>query len=399
MKPFRTVALAAAIVAAMPAPASAIPAWARRYNMNCSGCHLPTVPRLNRTGLRFKWAGYRMPDDIGEKVEVAKIDNYIAMRAIVEHSYARTQGAPADVSSTSASSASLYVAGPFGTNYGGFFEFERTPDGAVDLVGQVVGVWGKEDGFWGLRAGQGHMIVGGAVAGFDRPTGILAPLPLSSPVAQGVPFRLTGDIAGAEAFYVAGGFSRTSVQVVNSVTAGSGEEMSGPPATTQDFVLTNQLLWDDVGSGVTAVGYFGQVKGLSESKPDLSSRYTRFGISANKFAGPFEVQAGYVFGSNTSLPTGSGSEFSSSSLSGGGYWIGGAYIQPKTYWTSYGRFEFVDPNRDVAADGTSRVVFGSLLPVGAPEYLRVGLEYFLDSPEKAGDPRREGITLQLHVAF
>ncbi len=38
-----------------------IPAWARKYNMNCSGCHYPAPPRLNATGQRFKWAGYRMP--------------------------------------------------------------------------------------------------------------------------------------------------------------------------------------------------------------------------------------------------------------------------------------------------------------------------------------------------
>lgn len=26
-----------------------IPAWARKYNMNCSGCHYPAAPRLNAT--------------------------------------------------------------------------------------------------------------------------------------------------------------------------------------------------------------------------------------------------------------------------------------------------------------------------------------------------------------
>ena len=41
--------------------ASALPAWARRYNVNCSHCHAPAVPRLNATGIRFRWAGYRMP--------------------------------------------------------------------------------------------------------------------------------------------------------------------------------------------------------------------------------------------------------------------------------------------------------------------------------------------------
>src|SRR6266540_7090048 len=47
-----------------------IPAWARKYNMNCSGCHYPAAPRLNATGIKFRWAGYRMPDAIGENVDV-----------------------------------------------------------------------------------------------------------------------------------------------------------------------------------------------------------------------------------------------------------------------------------------------------------------------------------------
>ena len=49
-----------------------IPAWARKYNMNCSGCHYPAPPRLNATGMRFKWAGYRMEDDFNETVSVEK---------------------------------------------------------------------------------------------------------------------------------------------------------------------------------------------------------------------------------------------------------------------------------------------------------------------------------------
>src|SRR3970282_1484599 len=38
-------ALAAALLVSLPATASAIPAWARKYNMNCSGCHAPAGPR------------------------------------------------------------------------------------------------------------------------------------------------------------------------------------------------------------------------------------------------------------------------------------------------------------------------------------------------------------------
>ena len=73
---------------------SLIPAWARKYNMNCSGCHYPAPPRLNATGLRFRWAGYRMPEEIGEKADVEKVQNYFAAGAEMGYEYEKTSGQP-----------------------------------------------------------------------------------------------------------------------------------------------------------------------------------------------------------------------------------------------------------------------------------------------------------------
>ncbi len=170
--------------------ARALPSWARKYNMNCSGCHYPTVPRLNATGLSFKWAGYRMPSEIGKNAEVKKIEEYLAARVVVQYDYTKTEKQPADANSLGLPSASLFAAGAIGTNYGAYMEFEREPEGTIDLIGQIGGVWGKENGFGGVRVGQGHMIIGGAVAGFDRPTGIVSPLALSVSTTRGVPLRL-----------------------------------------------------------------------------------------------------------------------------------------------------------------------------------------------------------------
>ena len=41
-----------------------IPAFARKLNVSCNHCHT-TIPRLNRTGYRFRAAGFRLPEDIG----------------------------------------------------------------------------------------------------------------------------------------------------------------------------------------------------------------------------------------------------------------------------------------------------------------------------------------------
>ena len=379
--------------------ARAIPPWARKYNMNCSSCHYPTVPRLNATGLAFKWAGYRMPSEIGKNAEVKKIEDYLGARGIVQYVYTKTQNRSVDTSSLIIPSASLFAGGAIGTNYGAFLEFERTPDAAVDLVGQISGVWGKENGFGGVRVGQGHLIVGGAVAGFDRPTGILAPLPVDQPTTPGVPFRFAGDVAGVEAFYVFGGINRTSLQYVNGLAPG-GEGMEAATSTTShDWVVTNQLMLDDLGASLGAWGYFGSVKGLDATQGDLNSRYYRLALSANKFVGPFEAQAGYVYSDNSRLPTGAMSAFTTTSLSGNGYWLYGGYTVKPSYWTIYGRYEFLDPNRSLSDDAARRVVLGSVLPINLPEYLRLGLEYYLDTPQGTGAPKRQGFRTEFHVAF
>jgi hypothetical protein len=46
----------------LPAPAEAVPAFARQYGVKCSTCHTPVPPRLNNLGITFKRLGYRMPD-------------------------------------------------------------------------------------------------------------------------------------------------------------------------------------------------------------------------------------------------------------------------------------------------------------------------------------------------
>ena len=376
-----------------------IPAWARKYNMNCSGCHYPTVPRLNASGLAFKWAGYRKPDEIGKNAEVKKIEDYLSARLIVRQEYTKTEKSAADTNALVIPSASIFLGGAVGTNYGAFVEYERTPDGAIDLIGQIAGVWGKENGFGGLKVGQGHLIIGGAVAGFDRPTGILAPLALDESTTPGIPFRLAGDQAGVEAFYVFGGMNRTSVGVVNSLMGG-GEGMDAATSTTsRDWVITNQLMLDDIGASVGVIGYFGSMKGLDSGQVDLNSRYFRLALTANKFVGPFEGQAGYVYSDNSRLPTGATSPFATKSLSGNGYWIYGGYTVKPTFWTMYGRFESVDPDRSLNDDALRRVVLGSVLPVNVPEYLRLGLEYFLDSPQGTGALKRQGARAEIHIAF
>jgi cytochrome c5 len=48
---------------ATTAAAMAVPAFARKYNVDCTYCHT-AWPQLNRTGLIFRYLGYRMPYEV-----------------------------------------------------------------------------------------------------------------------------------------------------------------------------------------------------------------------------------------------------------------------------------------------------------------------------------------------
>jgi hypothetical protein len=374
--------------------AAPIPAWTRKYNLDCSACHWPAAPRLNAMGIRFRWAGYRMPDEIGQKVDVKDLGHYVAMRGRMQYVYDKTQGQPA-TSDFNWNDATLFFSGPFGKHYSGFFELEREAEDALELVAQIGGLWGNQESYGGVRTGLMHWLLRDGVAGFDRPTGIRTPLPLANPLTSTIPFRFSKDQLGAEGFFVTGR-NRVSVEVLNGInSAGAGDEKD--PDTNRDFVLTDQLLFDNKGSGITAVGYYGQLVGLAPSDPGLNSKFWRLGGSANWIVNKLELMGGVVYGKDTDLPR----SVSLADRTALGYWAYGGYSIPvrQFLWTLYGRYEFLDPNTDVAGDGSKRFVFGTVLPVNLPEYLRLAVEYAHDLKQAAAAPKRNGLTAEVMLNF
>lgn len=371
-----------------------IPAWARKYNMNCSGCHLAAVPRLNATGIQFKWAGYRMPEEIGENTEVQQVSNYLAARARFGYQYAKTQGEPAEESGFQLPDATVFYAGPFGKNFGGFFELAKE-DEAVEFGAQVVMVWGKERNHGGLRVGQTHMQLNSGLAGFDRPIGIAAPTPMADPVTTALPFSFAGDQAGVEAFYVIGR-NRIGAQLLGGTRlGGTGLTRVGK---TKDVSVSNQLLLDGKGSGIMGSVYYGTVGGVDNALPDRTSHFWRLALTANKVFSGFEALGGVVYGKDFDLPVGSGAGFPAPDARGYGYWVAGQYTIPGPALTLFGRFEVVDPDTRTPDNANRRWVAGSVLPVNLPEYLRFAAEFRQDVPQ-GGGLRRSNLALELMLSF
>lgn len=386
---------------------ASIPAWARRYNVNCSHCHTPAVPRLNATGIRFRWAGYRMPEDLGTSVNVEKVQNYLAARGRIHYDFDKTQGRPTTTSSFAFPDATIFYSGPFGKSYGAFFELERAAEDNLELQAHVESAWGKEKTGWGgFRVGVMHWLLRDGVAGFDRPTGVGTTIPLSGTLTSAIPFTFGNDQFGLEAYYVKGR-NRISVEMLNGINAeGKGDEKD--PDNRKDFVLSDQLLFDEAGSGLTAVGYFGTLKGAdpTPSVANLTSHFWRVALSANKFfARNWEAQGGVAYGQDKDLPVVTGGAFTTPKVKGLGYWVYAGYTfasksadAGSTPPTLFGRFDFLDPNTSVDNNARHRLVGGLVLPVSLPEYLRIALEYSLDLPQ-GGGAKRHIATAELMINF
>jgi len=343
--------------------AGAIPAWARKYNMNCSGCHYPAAPRLNTVGLQFRWNGYRMPNEIGEQQVVDEISNFLSMRGRFRYTN-QTRTATPTQSGFSVNDATIFLGGSFLRNWAGFFEFEREAEDAVELVAHVQVQWGTASSSWGFRGGPMHWFSRTGLAGFDRPAGISTPAALAGKTTGGagaIPFSFANDQLGLETFYLRGR-TRLSVEVLNGIdTTGVGDAGETMDAA-KDLVATASQILDDVGSGVTAMAYYGTIGRTSPQ------HFMRAAVSANKIWQDNELEAGYVYSQDRNLPA------AAPNITGSAYFVGlQRYFRSNTL-TLFGRLDHVDPNTSATNDAFSVYTLGAVLPVGTPQYVRLALE-------------------------
>ena len=368
-----------------------IPAWARKYNMNCSGCHYPVPPRLNATGMRFKWAGYRMPEDLDDKVSVDRIQNYVAGHAVTQFEWNKESGQPAN-NTFAVPEAGLFFAGPFGRNYAGFLEFETGP-GGTDVKASVTTRWGKAQQYGGFRLGQMHTIAEWGVAGFDRPVSANEIAPLGM-ITAAIPFMFDMGVGG-EAYLVRGS-NRLSLQITNGIDRDGGVAPGGP-GPAKDLALIDQLLYDSAGSGIEAVAYYGTLKGLDTlTAPDLNSHFWRFAFTANKIYRNVEVLGGLVYGRDFDLPP--ALAFTNDEDKGLGWWVSGQYYVKKTPLILFGRYESVRPNTAVSNNSVRYLDLGTVAPINLPEYLRLTLEYRLTTPQ-GGLPKTNDVLAELQLTF
>jgi len=169
----------------------AIPSFARKTGVACSGCHT-AVPSLNTFGRKFKTNGYRITSS---QLPARKFNDYLNLdksfpiaAAFSSRPYDKAKNGVTNVSAIQ--ELELYIAGSFGKNWSGFMEFAGGPGEAAGVDhGQITYsvspelnlqiAWGPT--FWSdpydtlthmrrLTIGQSS-IIGSEYGGADGPVG------------------------------------------------------------------------------------------------------------------------------------------------------------------------------------------------------------------------------------
>jgi hypothetical protein len=143
------------------APASAIPAYARRYDLACSACHSPMPPRLNNVGEVYRRWGFRLPDadENGNLIEKMIPAHGIGDAASIIgtfHIERAAEKTPGENQGTMTLDEITLVAGTsIGDHYSTQVLFmPRSSEGEVELENaEFQGNFGKPSSQWSLRAG------------------------------------------------------------------------------------------------------------------------------------------------------------------------------------------------------------------------------------------------------
>ncbi len=292
--------------------ASAMPTFARKYNVDCSMCHT-IVPKLNRNGYEFRLAGYRMPDQIGEDASANfRLGDFFSARIQAGYKYTKHDDDAAD---SDYNNSDLYfkeftmypLTGSWGKHFGSLAEISMPPGESPELENAYVRyVNGNKDAWWQARLGIVHAWEGFGAS--DRTLSLSRPL-FQTSKATGSPFKFWSqdEMAAEVGYYMATTGTSIALRMSNGVTAGGHPAQSIQTSGGSEFakdsdqtahndksysVVVNQFINDD--SAVTLYYY----RGAYPYAADNRDTFSRFAAYANFWAMPDQLNllAGYGWG-------------------------------------------------------------------------------------------------------
>jgi hypothetical protein len=350
--------------------------FARKYHVACTTCHGPAIPRLNEAGYKFRRAGFRMPEQIGQdEASDFNLGDYFSAQVQAEWVGRTTNEAKEGESATSSTfvmpELTLYpLTGSFQRHWATLAEIAFAPEETPEIGNAYIrAVWGAQNLWVELRAGIFHPIEGFGAS--DRPLGVAFPLFEAEGAFgnQDTLFRLAElNRLGAEAGIQWKDTSFT-VQIVNGIStvARDGEVAAVGTIPTfnnrEDLVLTANQIFGPL-SGVGAFWAHGATRppideaafAAGTSVATWRNAYDRIALFASVGAGWFTGLAAGALGFDHSRDpvTGALTAF----RSGGAYVEGDASVGSGT--VCFLRLDYFDPSADIGNNAIRAVTAGAV---------------------------------------
>jgi len=340
-----------------------IPAFARRENMSCDGCHT-TIPRLNRLGYEYRNAGFRMPNEIGQEREI-DVPNMLSARIQAEGRI------KSDDNTMRFKEFTIYPAtGSFGRYWSAFTELSFGPEDFWEIENAYVrGTFGQEENHFQFRVGVFHPFEGYGAS--DRPMGLSRPLFQTTPASNaGVStfFKPWGfDQVGLELGYTHKGFNATAA-VFNGIYVNTEERKAfpfqggeltrpgdDPNHDSKDIrILANQFIpLGNTDAAITGVFYHGAltVPFDFDTGANYSDTFNRWSLYGTLPLALSEDQAlwlmgGAEWGRDTGIDPATGTLLPDDFTSRG--WFGEVYLPVNPYVGLSTRYAYFRPTTEVS---------------------------------------------------
>jgi len=368
MRPTRIAAtglVAVVAIIAFAGNAFNMPMFSRKYDLECGSCHM-VVPKLTEMGMKFRAAGFRMPEDIGKAdTEVNNVSTQMSTRLQARYDAARTNnaGVKSDKSQFTFHEVTFYpLTGAFAKNYSSLFELSIGPEEPVEIENAYVrGDWIAGKGYVSARAGIFHPFEGFGAS--DRP------LALDRPI-----FQTTSGNFNQKTFFTPWNFDEAGVEmgysqnrtmlratVFNGLTYDADEDAAHPAqtgvagnafakdASRPDFhnvdvqLFLTQIL-NANGGGVSLFYYKGALSLPVDNNPAMGywkNSYDRYAAYASyPVVSRLILMAGAQQGKDKTFTSAAG--FGSDSKSKGVF--GEANVDLRRNWWLAGRYETFDPS-------------------------------------------------------
>lgn len=397
----------AAFAVTIPSTAHALPQFARKYKMDCSGCHdALAFPRLNDVGYKFRRAGFRMPETIGQD-ELADytVDNYFSASVQADNTTALAfQSGSTDQLNTFSGEVSLYaLTGSFAKYFASQTEIAFVPGEGVEVENAYMrAVYGDQDAWLSARAGIMHPLEG--LGGDDRSIGATRPLIFEIAPFHNQDTLLTAPEPSRIGVDVGVQWEDTSLsfEVFNRARAEleGGEIMAsalGPDTrSAKDYmIVANQLL--GTRSSVSAYWMHGSIAlprdpamfqaGTSEETFD--DRFDRFAAFVSGGSSKLLGLAGAQVGFDHALDPATGTTSRFTSI--GGFAEGNLGLTP--HMVGFVRFDYFDPSDNASSD---QILRGTLGVLAWQPLISIVPEL---SVQRTGDTTEAGLLVHARVIY